>query len=516
MSVVSPAQLDWLSHEPETASAARPSSPISTTAAAGKLWLCLHLPDLPLEVLEGYEPDEAVVVTEVVGQRVEVSAASPAACQGGIEIGMSQAAAQALCPTLRLEPCDPGTELLRLEALARWLGGWSSWVSVVPPSRLLLEVGGSQKLFGGLCEIQRSITAGLGAHGHRVQTAIACSSRAAAWLAPWQAGVMASDADKTRQAVAALPVQALGLPSARQRRLQRAGLHSLGQLLRLPRDGLARRYGQAIVRQLDEALGLLPEVVPRFALPQRFAATVDLPLPESATPRLLVAAEHLIERLIAYLRAHDAAVDRLRLILIHESQPISTVVVGLAMAGRDGPRMLRLLGEHLDRFELPNPVLALRLEAPRILPLSAGTQDWLEPTGDDDWLATVERWQARLGSQAVQGLGSRADHRPEQAWQLGPLGRIEYSDECPIFPRPLWLLRQPQPLVVRANQPTYNGSLVIETGPERIEQGWWDTVRAGGGDISRDYYVMRDRFGTRLWVFQDRQQLGWWLHGYFA
>ena len=160
MSVVSPAQLDWLSHEPETASAVRPSSPISTTAAAGKLWLCLHLPDLPLEVLEGYEPDEAVVVTEVVGQRVEVSAASPAACQGGIEIGMSQAAAQALCPTLRLEPCDPGTELLRLEALARWLGGWSSWVSVVPPSRLLLEVGGSQKLFGGLCEIQRSIPQG--------------------------------------------------------------------------------------------------------------------------------------------------------------------------------------------------------------------------------------------------------------------------------------------------------------------------------------------------------------------
>jgi len=510
-------QIDWLDHECGAVPGKQgPEPPVARSAArAEALWLCLYLADLPLEVQAGYEPDESMVVTEVTGQRIEVIAVSAAARHAGIEPGMSQAAAQVLCPEVRLEVRDPAAESRRLDRLAGWASRWTSWVSVAPPNSLLLEVGGSRHLFGGLDEIQRAVMAGLGGHGHHVRTAIARSARAASWLAPWQSGIVASDDDRTRQGVAALPIEALGLPPTRQARLRRAGLNTLGALMRLPRDGLARRYGQAIVRQLDEALGQRPEAVPRFAAPRRFTAEVDMPMPESATPRLLAAAGHLTDQLVRYLRAHDAAVDRLRLCLFHEERPASTLTVGLAMAGRDDRRFVRLLGEHLDRFELPAPVVGLRLEAPHVLPLSAGTQDWLDPAGADDWLATVERWQARLGAQAVLALGSRADHRPEQAWQLGQPGQVDCCDGPPAAPRPVWLLREPQALIVREQRPTYNGPLSTETGPERIEQGWWDTA-GPDGDISRDYYVMRDRFGTRLWVFQDRQRLGWWLHGYFA
>ena len=47
-------------------------------------------------------------------------------------------------------------------------------------------------------------------------------------------------------------------------------------------------------------------------------------------------------------------------------------------------------------------------------------------------------------------------------------------------PRPTWLLPQPMPLRDHA--------LRILTGPERVESGWWD-----GGDVRRDYYVVRDQ-----------------------
>jgi len=49
-------------------------------------------------------------------------------------------------------------------------------------------------------------------------------------------------------------------------------------------------------------------------------------------------------------------------------------------------------------------------------------------------------------------------------------------------------------------------------GPERLESGWWD-----GGDLKRDYYVLRLANGQLAWAFSAVGQHGpWMLHGWFA
>jgi protein ImuB len=54
--------------------------------------------------------------------------------------------------------------------------------------------------------------------------------------------------------------------------------------------------------------------------------------------------------------------------------------------------------------------------------------------------------------------------------------------------------------------------LELESGPERIESGWWD-----GRDVRRDYYVARNPAGVWFWVFRDREPSGrWFLHGVFG
>ena len=69
--------------------------------------------------------------------------------------------------------------------------------------------------------------------------------------------------------------------------------------------------------------------------------------------------------------------------------------------------------------------------------------------------------------------------------------------------RPLWLLRRAQPLA---------GIAAVLAGPERIESGWWD-----GGDVRRDYYVVRLDSGQRAWAFHATgDDGGWMLHGWFA
>ncbi len=79
------------------------------------------------------------------------------------------------------------------------------------------------------------------------------------------------------------------------------------------------------------------------------------------------------------------------------------------------------------------------------------------------------------------------------------------------MPRPVWLLDVPVMLAAPQVQPPQQAGLILEHGPERIESGWWD-----GRDVARDYYIARRTGGTRLWVFQERQSKGWYLHGVFA
>jgi protein ImuB len=78
------------------------------------------------------------------------------------------------------------------------------------------------------------------------------------------------------------------------------------------------------------------------------------------------------------------------------------------------------------------------------------------------------------------------------------------SPHLPV--RPLWLLHEPYAL------PTgpAGASLQLESGPERIESGWWD-----GHDVGRDYFVGRNERGEALWLYRDREG-GWFVHGVFS
>ena len=66
------------------------------------------------------------------------------------------------------------------------------------------------------------------------------------------------------------------------------------------------------------------------------------------------------------------------------------------------------------------------------------------------------------------------------------------------------MLPEPRPLT----QPVAE----VVGGPERLESGWWD-----GGDLKRDYYVLRLANGQLAWAFSAVGQHGpWMLHGWFA
>jgi protein ImuB len=417
-----------------------------------------------------------------------------------------------------------------LPALACWAGRYSPTLHLdTAAAELLIEIQGCLRLFGGLNALCQQINDDLHDMGLAQSTAraMAPTPRAAQWLArgltlsePGPAipvGCRALDTLPTQ--LAPLPLTVLQLDDAKTLALHAYGARTLGAVLALPRAGLARRLGTALVRELLQALGELPDPRPLYVFPERFAQALELPAKVEDAARLVFAAERLLAALAGWLHVRQAGVARCVLHLVHEDIAPSALTLGFASPTRERERLRRVLAERLARCVLPAAVVALRLEANEPLPL-AGHTDGLFGNSDDVALDTViERLRARLGPAAVHGLVVHADHRPEAATR--PSVRAQPFPAAPggsSGPRPLCLLPAPQPLGEVGGQPAWRGAVLrTPTFAERIESGWWDVGKdndEGIGDIQRDYLVATAPQGERLWIFHDGTR--WWLHGVFA
>lgn len=455
-------------------------------------WVALCFPHLALEArLRGRASSEAAGEPWAIVEDRSVLACNGAARALGVCRGSALAAAWALAAHLRILPRDAASEKQALEAVAAWAGQFTPRISLEPPQAVLLEVEGSLRLFGGAGRLMARLRRGLAELGFEALLATGPTARAALWLARGRA-----------ETLEMLPIEAIEPAPEALELLRRLGIRTLGELMRLPRAGVAARFGQALLDALERASGALPEPRAFFVPPERFSATLELPAPVSEADRVLFAARRLLVQMEGFLAARQAGVRRFTLGLLHRGRPATLLEIGFAAPRRDGEHALRLLRERLERLPLACPAEAIRLEAEQLAPL-AGTAPGL--FGDarreaEEWERLTERLQARLGEARVHGLAMHPEHRPERAWRPVALGAAGSPGPAAPGPRPLWLLEPPR----RLNE----GDFVLLAGPERIESGWWD-----GGDVRRDYYIAA--CGTSLgWIFRACE--GWFLHGWFA
>ena len=170
-----------------------------------------------------------------------------AASRLGVHPGMTVSAAHGLTASLRIQGRDSSAERATLDRLAAWAGQFTSLVSLMPPQTLLLEVEGSRRLFGGLDRLREGVRQGLAELGYHARLALAPTPLGAAWLARAGGEPCITDRDALVGALSALPLACLELPGKARDTLVAMGVRHLGDCLRLPRVGLARRPGQTLL-----------------------------------------------------------------------------------------------------------------------------------------------------------------------------------------------------------------------------------------------------------------------------
>jgi protein ImuB len=429
---------------------------------------------------------------------------------------------------------------------------------------VVLEVSGSLRLFGGLLKLGALLEAKIHAFFKQnsllvqiIRAQAATSLIAIGRLSLLHAG------QKIPPRVADMPMHTLAATHPHLAVLERTGCRTWGDLLRLPRDGVARRFGAPLLAALDQARGALPEAYTWHVLPERFEQKIELDALVIHAPALMAGVKVLLAQLHAWLLGRQSGLCALQVIWHLDKRrdipPTGELTVRTAQPAQDLQHVARLLTERLNQVRLSAPVHSitlLSLETTRLHDAAAATASLLiEPKQQGpSAVQFIERLCARLGAASVQVWQPHADHRPEamQRWVVAGGDKPMATGSISARPHirstsntkgikdikkdaktdalfPSWLLRQPLKLATQAGAPLYLGPLVKLAGPQRLEATGWlmpagakrsegSEVHEGSrrskgadqgdqGDIApalRDYFIYRTRQGALLWIYSER------------
>lgn len=392
---------------------------------------------------------------------------------------------------------------------------------------LLLEVSASTRLFGGRKGLLRFL------FEESPLQAVRWARGASALVALALLRLSLREQEKPRQ-VDDIPLEVLTAAAEHLPTLERIGCTTWGGLRALPRDGVARRFGAALLDALDAAYAERPEQYTWLTLPESFDMNLELMALATSAPELMWTAQRLLSQLQVWLQARNRGVLALELewtldlrrldgkaLPSHERLPVRT-----AQPTQDMAHLRRLVGEHLARTPLAAPANHLRLRSLETLPWAGASRSFLpEDNVQGERLHQfIERLSVRLGAQNVVVPVMQADWRPErmQCW----ITAKEARESEPVQPDalyPPWILAQPLALEVRGDKPYYEGPLDRLTRLYRVETGWWEQ----GRPALRDYFIARSKAAGLLWVYRERplslatelehiEEFRWYLQGLYA
>lgn len=472
------------------------------------LWLCLRFSRLSLQCLSRDDDAPRAVVAR---QRLLCLNDSAAAC--GLQPGMGIATARTLCGEqgLQLLERDPGAEARCLQELCCW--AYSITPNLYPwrGDCLLLEVGGSLRLFGGLHSLLHQVDRELAQRRYHVDSGVAATPKAA-WLLTFAPADTALDPGSALELrLGPLPLSLLAPLAPGVDALERAGLRTLGDLLHLPAAALGKRCGQILVTLLGQITGRIHDREADFKPPSAFSDSYlfgyeisNLQEMQPAITLLLQSLQHFMHNTQQQTREihwHFISADRRR-------QSLSV----RASEGMISARHWRLLTTaRMERQTLIDGVETIVLESPHLECATQASADLFGRADDEPLESLPDRLRNRLGLPAVQHVASRSEHLPEFAVECtADLSTALQSSSAHTSLRPFWLLPQPQPARQQDAHTLYwNGLLTLVCGPERIEDGWWHRP------ASRDYFVAKNALGEAFWVFFDRIERQWFVHGIF-
>ncbi len=480
-------------------------------------------------------PDKPLVTAIHDGRRQSVSAVDAASRAEGLRPGMPLAQAQAMVQGLAVVPVDLDGDARALDAVAAWCLRYAPLTSADAPDGIWIDATGAAHLFGGEGALLADIVARL-THGKvAARTAIA-DTPGAAWATARHTDTATTvvPAGGAAAWLARLPIAALRLPADTVDGLSRLGFDRITQLMTAHRAPIALRFGAAVHRRLDQALGRVFEPIEPVVPPETVGYRLAFPEPLLTPEALACVIGRLADGVCAELERSGQGARRLDLTFERVDRTRQTICIGTARPSRKAAHLARLLDEQLERVDPGLGVEAMSLAVPLAEPLTfaqpkAGLID--SGAAEADVSVLVDRLVNRLGVRRVyRAMPVESDVPERSVRKTGPLAPKSKSAWPRGLPRPARLLKPPQPVEAMSMLPDQPPAQFIwrrkrhrirrADGPERIGGEWWRSDRER--IATRDYWQVEDDEGRRFWLYRNGDavdaatgDLRWFLQGIF-
>ncbi len=477
---------------------------------------------------------------------------------------------------------EPAADRRALVQLAEACERFSPRVAVEEgeePESLLLDISNLEHLYGSEAKLVGRVEKFFVRRGYRVRLA-AGETVGAAWAAAHCGGNPNDECRMTNEGTrdSSFPIEALRIPDDTTALLRELGIQTIDQLLALPRDELAPRFGEELLRRLDQLTGQGRELIePHRGLPA-LAASYALEEPTGDRDTLMHVLKQLADRLSRQLAARDQGAVVL-VCLLHlvggtpgvgdgRGEPMQTTPfaepqgvpprclgivplrIGLLEPSANARQILELIELHLETVRLADEVDRVELRAVVTGRLGERQRELF----DDRWLTDphqlavlVNRLSSRLGSERVLRAELRKSPAPERSvkWTPSTEKRIKklqntnwktavrkrQPSAINNFQFSIFNLQsRPRPLVL---YPTPRAMEVVCVSPDGTPQFVWEgnhreqivscvgperieTLWWCGPSMRRDYYRVATQSGGHLWMFRRLADGKWFLHGEFA
>ncbi|HET9790351.1 MAG TPA: DNA polymerase Y family protein [Candidatus Angelobacter sp.] len=513
---------------------------------------CVHVPDFAVQAVLRFDravsfKNDAVAVLDGPESLLKVFCSNQAARRAGVDPGMTKLQAEA-CPGIVLRRRSTEQEVAAQRALLDCGYGFSPRVESTAPGSVILDLTGTERLFGSQQKIAKHVGDKAESCGFQVNVALAQNADTALYAARGFPGTSVIAAGEEAVRLGCLPIEVLQPSAEVLDTLDSWGIRDLKSLSGLPVIPLAQRLGQYGLQLQQLARGeVVRNIVP--AQPDvSFEESIELEEPVELLEPLAVVLNRLLEQVMARLMARALATDHVAVTLelqIHSDRQLKSTsstttaadknfqrTLKIPVATQDTKLILKLLQLDLAAHPPHAPVRKIRVQA---LPaqLRPGQAGLFQPQAPEPAKLeiTMARLRAVVGEKDEEGRGlvgfARVldTHKPDsfEVMACSATPPATAKQNSPSLPK-LALRRFRPPLAARvaikSNVPsvvTFSGMKARVThagGPWRKTGSWWDQNR----EWQRDEWdiEMETKRGVAVYrMFRDLQSGQWFVEGLY-
>jgi protein ImuB len=404
------------------------------------------------------------------------------------------------------------------------------------PGWVFVDVGGTARLFGGeggLLKEVRRLTDEFFPGAAAAVADTPAAAQAVATVRPFHIVPPAQEQEQIKDLPLAALLQLEGLVAWRAVSeiesvidfFHALGFKKIGDLHRLSLESWRDRWGETGSLLWRRIHGRDRQVISPLLPREALTDYVYFDFSVSLLPFLLHSIERSLERLFARLQGRGEFAAKVLVHLHNEyDRGYHLIEVKPVRGSREIDLYLKLLENKLAEIDLQNPVKEFSIEIISCPEKVTQLDFWETRNRDQERLAGV----LSLFSQAQLTTGflrPKSEVLPEDSWEITAEfqepdlleDRVETEGQSfqlkPCYgrglndaPRPSRLLSRPKRL---SDEKLRRLKFLSHYPIERLDHGWWENSRG------RDYYFALSPEGKALWVFHDRIEDCYYLHGYF-